>query len=47
VVLLVNVPGAGVQDSVRIDLPGSVYAGVSVVEGRLSFRISDQPFGYL
>ncbi len=47
VVVQVSLPSIGVSDSVRVDVDGSAYVGVSYVTGMLRFKVSDQPFGYL
>jgi len=47
VTVQVTIPSTGARDSLRVDLEGNVYVGVSYLEGTLRFKVSGQPFGYL
>jgi hypothetical protein len=47
VMVQVAIPSIGAKDSLRVDLDGNVYLGVSYLEGAFRFKVSGQPFGYL
>jgi len=47
VMVQVTMPSVGAMDSLRVDLDGNVYLGVSYLKGTLRFKVSGQPFGYL
>ena len=43
----VLLPAKNLSESVQLDVSAPTYVGVSVVDGKIIFRISDVPFGYL
>lgn len=43
----VTLPDRGISSSTTIEIGQDVYLGVSVEDGELLFRVSDDPFGYL
>ncbi len=43
----VRVPSQGVVGQTVVSVDGPLHLGVSVVEGEVRFRASEQPFGYL
>jgi hypothetical protein len=43
----VLLPSKNLSDSVQLDVSAPTYVGVSIVDGKITFRISDMPFGYL
>ena len=43
----VELPQRNARATQPIEAEGTVYVGVSWLEGKLQFRISDTPFGYL
>ncbi len=46
--LTVRLPGRQIEASMSLeDLEAPIYIGVSVVDGAIRFKVSEQPFGYM
>ena len=46
--LTVVLPGRKIEESLSLeDLDAPIYIGVSVVDGAIRFKVSEQPFGYM
>lgn len=45
--LAVTLPDRDLSGAVEVRGDGPVYVGVTVADGTVQFRLSDQPFGYL
>jgi len=43
----VLLPAKKLSESVELDVSTPTYVGVSIVDGKITVRISDVPFGYL
>jgi hypothetical protein len=40
-------PIKNLSETVQLQLTAATYVGVSIQQGKINYRISDQPFGYV
>lgn len=46
--LTVRLPGRQIEESLSLEnLEAPIYIGVSVIDGAIRFKVSEQPFGYM
>lgn len=45
--LEVEIPSQGLASRTTAEADGPLYLGISLVDGAIRFRVSEQPFGYL
>jgi hypothetical protein len=46
ITLEVSLPLRGIADATRVDPAAAGHVGVSLVDGRIRYRLSHRPFGY-
>jgi hypothetical protein len=40
-------PSKNLSETVQLPITAATYVGVSIEKGKITYRISDQPFGYV
>ena len=43
----IEVPSKGLSRSIELQVPNTVYLGVSIIAGKIEYKISHEPFGYV
>jgi hypothetical protein len=43
----VELPSRSLSKSIELQVPEAIYLGVSVISGRIEYKVSAQPFGYV
>src|SRR2546422_7280448 len=43
----IDLPKKSLSKSIELQVPNTVYLGVSIIAGKIEYKISPEPFGYL
>lgn len=47
VTIEIDLPARNLAESIEVQAPNSVYLGLSLIDGKIRHRISNEPFGYV
>jgi hypothetical protein len=47
VIIEIDLPSKSLSKSIELQVPNAVYLGVSITAGKIEYKVSPEPFGYL